>query len=177
MPIMVKVSQFSVIIFTYRMLWFFTLSKDGHVSWLFTEPESLKWTVSHRGQLQEKYLYVASLKAAENLRDIELGTANPPTLQGYGVHAALCCSVHHHVLPPSGLQCQGDEEEGGAGHGGRQGVSRRLTGVIRMAGCAPQPCMARCRVSLNMLRSSTAWQYTASIRGHQSSADCKARAA
>lgn len=31
MPIMVKVSLFSVIIFTYRMLWFFTLSKDGHV--------------------------------------------------------------------------------------------------------------------------------------------------
>lgn len=72
MPIMVKVLQFSVIIFTYRMLWFFTLSKNGHVSWLFTESESSKWTVSHRGQLQEKHLYVASLKAAKKLRDIKL---------------------------------------------------------------------------------------------------------
>lgn len=46
-----------------------------------------------------------------------------------------------------------------------------FTGVMRIAGCAPQPWIALWRVSLNMLRSSMEWQYTASILGHQSNAD------
>lgn len=46
-----------------------------------------------------------------------------------------------------------------------------LTGAIRIAGCAPQPCTALWSVSPNIFRSSTEWQYTASIFGHQSNAD------
>lgn len=94
MPIMVKVLQFSVIIFTYRMLWFFTLSKNGHVSWLFTESESSKWTVSHRGQLQEKHLYVASLKAAGKQRHQTMNSQSPNTagLQSTRGSLLLCAS-------------------------------------------------------------------------------------
>ena len=46
-----------------------------------------------------------------------------------------------------------------------------LTGAIRIAGCAPQPWTALWSVSPNIFRSSTEWQYTASILGHQSNAD------
>lgn len=174
MPIMAKVSELSVIIFTYRMLWFFTLSKDGHVSWLFTEQESLKWTVSHRGQLQDKYLYVTSLKAAGKPRDIDQEQPIPQDCRArehVWLPAALCTTT---LFP---LCLQGTVMKRRAGLAQRKAGGPRLTGVMRMAACAPQPCMARCRVSLNMLRSSTAWQYTASMRGHQSRADCKARAA
>lgn len=173
---MVKVSQFSVTIFTHRMLWFFTLSKEGHVSWLFTEPESLKWTVSHRGQLEDKYLYVASLKSSRKTeRHWTRNSQSPNTagLQSTCGSLLLCASPRSSPLwRPAQRWWRGGQ--GGHGDGGR---CPGLTGVMRMAACAPQPCMARCSVSLNMLRSSTAWQYTASIRGHQSSADCKARAA
>lgn len=161
---------------------------------------SLKCTVSHRGHLQDKHLHVTSWKAAGKSRDMDLRRAKPPTLQGCRalVGSLLLCAAPR--PSPCGVQCKGDWEEGRAGtgeggsaprHRGRAGTGEGavppgtgeggsapwLTGVMRMAGCAPQPCMARCSVSLNMLRSSTAWQYTASIRGHQSSADCKARAA
>lgn len=70
MLIMVKALQFSEIIFTYRMLLFFRLNTNGHITWPFTQQESLKWRISHRGQLQKKYFYVASLKAAWKLRYI-----------------------------------------------------------------------------------------------------------
>lgn len=85
---------------------------------LFTEPESLKCTVSYRGQLEDKHLYVTSLKAAGKLRDIDPGTANPPALQGWRARVAPCCSTT--FFPPVSAVPR-DEEEGRAGpRGGRR---------------------------------------------------------